>query len=293
MKIAARALWMGVALCCVWGAGRVTFAAEQPSPAQAYKQNFALLVFDDMKHADGREQGEAKFQISMKLRPAKSIPLYFAYTQISFWQIFDDSSSKPFRENNFNPEAFLDFNLSGGPDRFALQTGIEHESNGRGFEFDEAGNRVNKSRSWNRFYVQPKFLVSDELLTSLKLWHRFKESPKKSAADAKGDDNPDIEKFLGHFELRFVWQFGDSANYELLTLMRKGRRDKRGTFQFDLNFKLGGRASEIYLQFHYFTGYGESLIDYDERVKKIGVGLAIGNPLASLMPGDEQPVETN
>ena len=86
------------------------------------------------------------------------------------------------------------------------------------------------------------FLAADRLLTSLKLWHRFKENPKNSADDAKGDDNPDIEKFLGHFELRFVWDIDGSANYELLTLIRKGRRDKHGTFQFDLNFKLGGRA---------------------------------------------------
>ncbi|MCZ6646619.1 MAG: phospholipase A, partial [SAR324 cluster bacterium] len=78
---------------------------------ETYKQNFFLTTVDRLDHEDNRQNDEVKFQISFKKRLFEPIPLYVGYTQKSFWQIYSDSSSRPFRENNFNPEGFFDFNL--------------------------------------------------------------------------------------------------------------------------------------------------------------------------------------
>lgn len=260
------------------------------STVEPYKPNFALpLTYDYQTHGD-RKTTEFKFQFSLKVRPFDFMPFYFGYTQKSFWQIYDGDRSRPFRENNFNPEGFFDWGWGDLDTRFGLQVGLEHESNGRGFEIQEDGTRENRSRSWNRLYVQPKLGLDGKLLATLKLWDRLNESPKEGENDPNGDDNPDIEEYLGKFELQVFVRLDDEANYELLSLIRKGSRRGSGTYQFDLLFNPSWFAGSpwfsagVYMQLHYFNGYGESLIDYNEKVKKVGLGFTIGDPLVGLMP---------
>lgn len=88
-------------------------------------------------------QLETKFQISLL------IPLvYFdsgrfqinaAYTQQSYWQTY--SKSQFFRESNYEPELF--FEAKEGA-HWIFNTGIVHQSNGRGGSME---------RSWNRVYI--------------------------------------------------------------------------------------------------------------------------------------------
>lgn len=272
----------GLTACCALAMAQAAMA-EVPS-VKTYKQNFFLTAFDSIDQMDGRQQEEAKFQISLKKKLFDWAPLFVGYTQKSFWQIYNGASSKPFRENNFNPEGFVDFGWNAWDNRQGLQIGLEHESNGRGFETDESGNRINNSRSWNRFYIQPKLRIGDRVLTTLKVWHRFQEGEKTGPDDPKGDDNPDIEKFLGHAELRFAASICEDDACQLLSMIRKGRGDPHGTVQLDFIFNPSLFDDGVYFQIHYFNGFGESLIDYNRRVKKIGIGFAVGNPFISSLP---------
>ena len=281
-----------VIVCCVLGAASGAKGEQPPAPSvKTYKQNFFLHGKDSKEHSDGRESEETQFQISLKFQPFDDFPLYLGYTQKSFWQMYDSDRSRPFRENNFNPEGFFDWYFPGDETDFALQLGAEHESNGRGFEFDASENRnLNKSRSWNRVYLHPKLKFEGQLSLALKLWHRIEEDEKAGEDDPDGDDNPDIEKYLGHGELRLATSAGN-GNYQFLSMIRKGRWDPHGTIQLDflLNpdwLKDAGRwfSKGMYIQLHYFNGFGESLIDYDRRVKKVGIGFAAGNPFASMFP---------
>ncbi len=57
---------------------------------------------------------EVKFQISFMFPVVHNIfkdngSLYVAYTNRSFWQLFDDDLSSPFRETNHEPEIWLQF----------------------------------------------------------------------------------------------------------------------------------------------------------------------------------------
>ena len=49
--------------------------------------------------------------------------------------------------------------------------------------------------------------------------------------------------------------------------------DNRGSIKFDWSFPV--TKNDIYLYLQIFSGYGESLIDYNKRNNKIGIGFAI------------------
>src|SRR3546814_557189 len=138
------------------------------------------------------DESEFVFDISLKLR-LFGTNLFFAYTQRSFWQLYNASESRPFRETNYNPELFYRWKP-----HFAICSncgfdfGGEHESNGL---------EVPDSRSWNRLYFAAYHEWNHTLLY-LKTWYRIPEDPKKDPTDAKGDDNPDIEHYYGYGEIR-------------------------------------------------------------------------------------------
>ena len=68
-----------------------------------HKEMFMLPVTYSDEYNSNRT--EAVFQISAKHRLFDT-RIYFAFTQISFWQAYDHKNSAPFRETNYNPEIF-------------------------------------------------------------------------------------------------------------------------------------------------------------------------------------------
>jgi phospholipase A1/A2 len=217
---------------------------------------------------DALENAEAKFQLSLKLRLASTLltdrdRIYLGFTTLSFWQAYNADVSAPFRETNYEPELFWTTPLDWGPlglDAGLLTLGFSHQSNGRGGSL---------SRSWNRLYANLAF-EKDNLVVSIKPWWRIPEDRKDDPLQARGDDNPDIEKYLGHFELSTVYRRND---HEIGLMLRNNlRSDSRGALQLDWTFPLWGGVRG-YAQ--YFNGYGESLIDYDARTERIGLGILL------------------
>jgi phospholipase A1 len=259
-----------------WAASVRAEESRHALPLELHKANYFLVDWDAEPHPDRMEK-EIKFQLSFKKRLFDGTPLYFAYTQQAQWQWFDREQSRPFRTQTHNPELFLD----AAPDPFlggnlGLRLGIEHESNGQS---------TADSRSWNRAYVWPRITYPEleNLSLAVKAWWRFPESKKTRPDDPAGDDNPDIEKFLGHGELH-VTQFsqgsGDALPYRRVSLMlRRGTQAGTGTTQLDLDYHLydvwNFFNEGIYLHLQYFYGYGESLSDYNRLVKKFAVGFSI------------------
>jgi phospholipase A1 len=207
---------------------------------------------------------EAKFQISFKLPLwermfGSNADLYFAYTQISFWQVYNTENSSPFRDTNYEPEGVVilhtDNDLWGFKNR-QLAFGLVHQSNGRGADV--------LSRSWNRIYAAGT-LEKGNFASSLKVWYRIPE-------DEENDDNPDIEDYLGNGELRmgFGWR-----NHVFATMLRNNlMSDNRGAVELDWSFPLLPKLKG-YVQ--YFYGYGESLIDYNHKNNRIGVGVLLSD----------------
>ena len=206
---------------------------------------------------------EAKFQLSFKIQLLKGLfrgngDLYGAYTQLSLWQIYDESS--PFRETNYEPELFLkfhtDFNIFGLLNNREFHIGINHQSNGQGGNF---------SRSWNRIFVQ--FVATrDNLIIALKPWYRIPESDED-------DDNPDIEKYLGYGQLFGAYKW--KKNLFSLTFRNNLRStENKSGLELGWSYEMMNNL-RLYLQ--YFNGYGESLIDYKNYTNRIGCGIMIND----------------
>lgn len=256
-------------------------AAGAAPAVHLYKLNYGLvyardsrvLAHDPTAH---REPQEAIFQLSFKTHVVAG--LFLAYTQHSFWQVYDESASRPFRETNYNPEVFYTTpNFALGPAlRLGVQAGAEHESNGRGIETIQ-GAPVLLSRSWNRYYAWPRLLIGPDapLIVSFKWWGRVPEPAKTDPLDTTGDDNPDIMDYLGRGELHFM--LGAVPWLRVVGMVRKGRRPGTGTVGLDVLLRPSA-TWHLWLQLHYFDGYGESLIDYNRSVHRLGIGVAVGDP---------------
>lgn len=204
---------------------------------------------------------EVKFQISFQARLAegifnKNLDLWGAYTQQSWWQLYNSDQSAPFRETNYEPELFFrwrqDNELLGFNNRM-ISFGFIHQSNGRGSSL---------SRSWNRLFAAADF-DRGNLAFSTRVWWRLPE-------DKSDDDNPDITKYLGYGDIKTAYKFGEQVFG--VTLRNNLRADNKGAVQLDWTFPISQRFKG-YVQ--YFNGYGESLIDYNESTSRIGVGILL------------------
>jgi phospholipase A1 len=209
---------------------------------------------------------EAKFQISFKTKLFDGVfggpgDLWFGYTQQSHFQVYNASESRPFRETDFEPEAILAFpaRLSWGAWTWRMiGTGFVHQSNGRSGTL---------SRSWNRIYALAA-VEREHLAIHVRPWVRI------DSKDADEDDNGGITDHIGRFETVVQWSPGRQV------LLARGRSNldpggHKGSLQVDWFSPIGDR---IRGQVQVFTGYGESLIDYDHSQTTVGVGILVFDP---------------
>jgi len=224
-----------------------------------YSPNPNNYVMDPM----GLQAVEAKFQLSFKTKLAENLighngDLWFGYTQSSRWQVYNAGISRPFRETNHEPELLLVFrngyHLGTWRGRM-LAIGINHQSNGRSDPH---------SRSWNRLMFNLGLDRGDWALM-LRPWIRIAES-------ADNNDNPDISDYRGRGDLTLTRVLG---GHELSLMARhsmRGGERSRGALQLDWGFPIHGQFRG-HLQV--FSGYGESLIDYNHRATYIGLGVSL------------------
>jgi phospholipase A1 len=215
-----------------------------------------------------------RFQLSFKYRlfnpdsAVGKIPvigdLDFAYTQLSLWALTEPSA--PFFDTNYQPEAFyndddVQWLRLPGVRQLGLMAGFGHDSNG------QAGPT---SRQLNLLFVQPTFDFGDP-----EQFH-FYVSPKAYIYIGDLSQNPDIAKFRGYVDARFVvgWRHG----LELSALGRIGSDANRGSVLLDLTYPLRDllfQNVDVYVDAQYFNGYGESLIEYNTRQNEFRIGFAL------------------
>ncbi|WP_024955033.1 phospholipase A [Sulfurospirillum arcachonense] len=233
---------------------------------EAYKLNYLLPVTYNYTDHEGRENFETKFQLSFKKNLATNLlgmdeKLYLAYTQTSWWQTSQTSS--PFRETNYEPELFMIFPYKNAKTALkAYKIGLVHQSNGQ----DSI-----KSRSWNRVYLTGIFQYSG-IFFEPRAWYRFEESEKTNTHD--GDDNPDIHNFLGYGDLKVSYPYKKHLFSVLLRNNLRFDDENKGAIQFDWTFPIPW-INDAYGYVQIFSGYGESLIDYDKSNDRIGLGFSL------------------
>ncbi len=242
----------------------------QPFVMTSHKPNYILPITYNKKPnnapldtstEDELDRYEVKFQFSMKYPLIENMfgeqgSLQLAYTNLSFWQAYNENASSPFRETDHEPEVFFIF-----PNEWTfmrwnnrlIQLGLVHQSNGRSGE---------QSRSWNRFYADFIFQYGNCYL-SLKPWYQL------GGAGSGKLENPDIENYMGHGEARMAYVRRDHT--VSIMLRNNFHSPNYGAFEFNWSFSMTRRV-KWFMQ--YFEGYGESLIDYNARVNRVGVGIA-------------------
>jgi phospholipase A1 len=210
---------------------------------------------------------DVKLQISLRAKMAEGLflpdaDLWFAYTGRSQWQLWNRADSAPFRSTDYQPEAIYVLPV---PEQIGIlpagwrwrmvQLGLVHQSNGQTDPL---------SRSWNRVYLSGGFGRGDFGLT-VRAEDRLHDS---------SDDNPDIARYVGNAEVVAAWLPGLAT--ALLTWRVDMRNLNNGSLQFDWTFPVTRRQPgglRWYVQL--FTGYGESLLDYNHRQTSLGVGLSL------------------
>ena len=256
-----------------------------------YRPNYFLPVAynsspneDNALDVDPRSKAqhdEAKFQLSFKVKIWEDllkdtlkdvfkkdigIDIWMAYTQLSFWQLYNSAFSVPFRETNYEPELLINFRTDykiPGFDNFKVRyfnIGLNHQSNGRSLPL---------SRSWNRV-VANVGMEKDNFNLLLKTWYRIPD-------DEHNDDNPDITRYMGYGELCGIYYW---RGQRFAAMLRNNLRPENnfGAVQLDWSIPLSfinDNFKNISFYIQYFNGYGESLIDYNASVNRISAGLML------------------
>lgn len=214
---------------------------------------------------------EVKFQVSFKVPVTKQTLfedngfLFFGYTSRSVWQAFNTDESSPFRDTNHEPEIMLmfltDIDLFGAHIP-TFTAGLSHQSNGQ---------TDSLSRSWNRLYLSVT-MEYEKFYVNFKPWWRIPERQKRDINDVKGDDNPDIDDYYGYFELT---AFRRIHNNELSIMLRNNlRSDNRGAIELNYSYPFSKKVRGYVQLFH---GYGETLLDYNHKNTRLGIGFMLNN----------------
>lgn len=209
------------------------------------------------------KSSEAKFQFSLKVPVFVNFIndrniIYLAYTQLSYWQVY--SKSAFFRETDYEPEIILSHNLKfflgkGWYFDF-LNAGVVHQSNGYGGTME---------RTWNRVYVEG-VLANENWMVRIKPWYVIHDSSYNTY-------NPNLAHYLGYGQVTVAYR----RHRQVLALtghtlfQHQGQRASAElSYSFPLSVHFNG-----YIQF--FSGYGQSLIEYNHRTNSVGVGIALSN----------------
>ncbi|MEN4770312.1 phospholipase A [Duffyella gerundensis] len=244
---------------------------DNPFVLYPYEKNYLLYTYtSDMNReaissynwSDKVKKDEVKFQLSLAFPLWRGIlgdnsVLAASYTQGSWWQLSNRGASSPFRETNYEPQIFLgwatDYSLGGWTLR-DVETGFDHQSNGRSDP---------TSRSWNRLYAR-LMAQNGNFLVEVKPWYRLPEGEND-------DDNPDITKYMGYYRLKLGYMLGDNIF----------------SLQSTYNWNSGYGGAELgwsypiseHVRFYtqVYSGYGESLIDYNHRQTRLGVGVTLND----------------
>jgi phospholipase A1 len=212
--------------------------------------------------ADKVDDIEVKYQLSFKVPLIMGVfnektNFWFAYTQVAYWQLYNSDISSPFRETNYEPELLLDIQQDRkifGLTLSHIVLAFNHQSNGRTKPL---------SRSWNRIHAN-FILEKENFIMYLKPWYRIPENE----AD---DDNPDIEKFLGHGDYGAGYKRNGQV-YSILLRSTLHARDNHTSVQLDWSMPISKRLKVV---IQYINGYGDGLVDYNHRNKRIGLGIML------------------
>ena len=249
---------------------------------RTYAPNFLLPVHytsninkapSSPTHPDGGtfpqyRQTEAELQLSLRAKALEDFllpnaDLWLSYTQQSIWQMWNGQDSAPFRSSDYQPEAMYVVPIPdqmgdlGGNWRWRMMmAGIAHESNGEGLPL---------SRSWNYAYLGTAFTHEDVSLRARFNWRLSEDGV---------DDNPRITDYIGNAELSAAWLPGETTMQ--LTARTSFKSWDRGSLKFEWTRPVwSAKPDGLRWYVQLFSGYGETMLDYNHRQNSVGLGFTL------------------
>jgi outer membrane phospholipase A len=246
-----------------------------PKPLIAgLRRTFAdrLAPYEPIYFVYGAGEPSVKFQFSFKYHivtlgegASWVMPptLQFAYTQRSLWEIGEESS--PFYDTSYMPAVFIEALApeSAGDGWFhwlGAAAGAQHESNGRDGD---------SSRSLNTLFLRPAVAIG-----KIDGWHLI-IAPTFYSYIFGLEDNPQLRDYRGYGQLQAI--IGRNDGPALSFTGWTGKSGENYSYQFDLSYPVEPDFMDfrIYLMAQYFNGYGESLLDYDQRSEMLRAGISL------------------
>ena len=224
----------------------------------------------------------ARFQLSFKYQPFEMTWLRHlggAFTTTSLWDLH--SASIPFVDSTYRPS----LSWYGDPKplfgnkkvRLTWQVGMwEHESNGKGNTDIGQTAAGDDSRSMNIGFIRPRLTwqmtENDSLTVALKMYTYYNRAV----------ENRDIYRYRGYADLQLRYQHDD---WIFSGVFRRGGLG----YYSELNFcipqncvvkwfspDLGKKNVHGWLMLQYLSGYGETLLDYNQRIpEQLRVGFML------------------
>ena len=226
--------------------------------------------------AQNYQRHEMRIQVSARTKVAQGLltgprssgkdSLWFGYTQQSYWQLFTPEISRPFRTTDHEPEVMYIY-----PTDAKLPFGWRWRYSGVGLSHQSNGQSEPLSRSWNRAYLMTGMELDNRWRVQAKVWQRISEN-------ASSDDNPGISDYIGRGEVSAFWNVNQDNTLGLTvrsSLASKARGSARLEWLQALGTGLGGGKSNLRLHTQLFSGYGDSLIDYNRKRTVFSVGLSL------------------
>lgn len=220
---------------------------------------------------------EARIQLSIRTKIGQGLltnrqdvlrdSIWFAYSQLSYWQIFNGELSRPFRSTDHEPEFIYIY-----PTDFSLPLGWRLRYGGISLVHQSNGQALPLSRSWNRTVLMAGMEKGDRFRLQGRIWRRVQEDP----AD---DDNPGISDYIGRAELAGFWH--PNKEHTLgFTWRHSLKTEAKGSIRLEWFKNMGdggipGGKTDLRFHTQLFSGYGDTLLDYNRRRSLLSVGLSL------------------
>ena len=219
---------------------------------------------------------ENRIQLSVRTKLAQGLltqghptlkdSVWFGYSQQSYWQLFTPQISRPFRSTDHEPEIMYVY-----PTTAQLPFGWRWRYSGVGLVHQSNGQSNPLSRSWNRVYLMTGMELDNRWTVTGRLWKRLSES-------ADSDDNPGISDYVGRGELAVRWNV-NKDNTLGATFRSSLASSDRGSVRLEWMQALGsglwGGKSNLRLHTALFSGYGDSMIDYNRKRTVFSLGVSL------------------
>ncbi|WP_408095888.1 phospholipase A [Peredibacter sp. HCB2-198] len=254
-------LWAGV----VWAQGE-----PDPEEIETEKNIESLFGIDRNQKFSFHQptyfifgNDDLKLQFSFKYRLAKTFNLYFAYSQVMFWDIWKES--RPFEDVNYRPELFYRLLETKTGIFQSFDIGWLHTSNGQDEE---------DSRSLDRVFVRSNIATK---------FHRHHFGAVIMLYNIYNEDatNEDIVDHYGYWDALFYLSDIVRIEKQRMDLEVRAYAGKKiydldqGAYQIGLVYRVGSDNFNPSIYFQRFEGYGENLLGYNKRRTEHRLGLML------------------